>query len=101
MIYNPNHWYWAVGGSTSQVYSSAAGDYVDVTDATYRAWMASGGVPTAISADDMLLVRIGLLESSVTERMRQEALAGSTDTFSGGPHDGKTAAQAIASIVAA
>jgi hypothetical protein len=38
--YNPKDWYWRVAGSTTQVYSSAAGNYVPVNDATYIAWLA-------------------------------------------------------------
>jgi len=36
-----NH-YWVVAGSTTEVYSSAAGDYVPVTDPTYVAWLDNG-----------------------------------------------------------
>jgi hypothetical protein len=99
--YNRSHWYWAVGGSTTQVYSSASSSYVPIADATYAAWLVAGNTPTRITADDMLLLRIDILESSVTERMKQEAAAGSSNTFASGPYTGKTAAQAIAEIVAA
>jgi hypothetical protein len=46
--YNPRNWYWRVGGSTTQVYSSAVGNYVPVADATYQTWLTSGGLPTNI-----------------------------------------------------
>lgn len=49
--YNPKNWYWIVGGSTSQVYSSASGDYVPVANATYQAWRADGTMPTAIDTE--------------------------------------------------
>jgi hypothetical protein len=51
MAYDPKNWYWVVGGSTTQVYSSAIGDYVPVADATYVAWLANGNVPTKISTE--------------------------------------------------
>jgi hypothetical protein len=38
-----NH-YWIVGGSTTQVYSSAVGDYVPVSDPTYVAWLAASDI---------------------------------------------------------
>lgn len=40
-IYTPENWYWKVAGSTTQVYSSAAGSYVPVSDAAYQAWLAT------------------------------------------------------------
>jgi hypothetical protein len=46
--YNPRNWYWRVAGSDTQRYSSASGVYVPVSDATYLAWVANGGVPTNI-----------------------------------------------------
>ena len=52
--YNPANWYWIVGGSTTQVFSSVVGNYVPVTDATYVAWLASGGKPTPIDTEQNL-----------------------------------------------
>lgn len=49
--YTPQNWYWIVGGSTAQVFSSKAGDYVPVADATYAAWLAAGNVPTKIDTE--------------------------------------------------
>jgi hypothetical protein len=49
--YTPRNWYWRVAGSTTQVYSSLAADYVPVADATYQAWLASGGIPTSIASE--------------------------------------------------
>ncbi len=46
--FTPSNWYWIVAGSTTQVYSSAAGDYVAVSDPTYQAWLAAGHTPTNI-----------------------------------------------------
>jgi hypothetical protein len=52
--YNPKNWYWAVNGSTTQVYSSKAGNYVPVDDATYLAWLESGGRATPIASEASL-----------------------------------------------
>ncbi|HTB47023.1 MAG TPA: hypothetical protein VK741_25625 [Acetobacteraceae bacterium] len=49
-MYNAMNWYWAVGGSTTQVWSSQRVAYVPVTDATYLAWLATGNVPTQIAS---------------------------------------------------
>lgn len=49
--YNPQNWYWIVGGNQTQVYSSAAGDYISVSDPTYRAWISLGNVPTKIDTE--------------------------------------------------
>lgn len=46
--YNPKDWYWVVAGDTSKVFSSKIGDFVQASDPTYQAWVASGGVPTNI-----------------------------------------------------
>ena len=47
--FDPANWYWIVAGSTTQVYSSASGDYVPVTNPTYVAWKAiSGHSPRSI-----------------------------------------------------
>jgi hypothetical protein len=48
--YTPENWYWKVGGSTTQVFSSAPGAYVPITDATYLAWTADGTLPTNIGS---------------------------------------------------
>lgn len=47
--YNPRDWYWIVNGDETQVYSSATGDFVPDTDATYVEWLADGTVPTRIA----------------------------------------------------
>jgi hypothetical protein len=39
-MYTPANWYWTVAGSTTQVYSSVAGDYVPLSDSTYQGWSA-------------------------------------------------------------
>ena len=47
--YDVNNWYWFVEGDETKVYSSASGDYVPVSDATYTEWAADGSVPTRIA----------------------------------------------------
>lgn len=49
-------------------------------------------------ANTLILAEMQALEDSVTERMKQEATAGSANTFSNGIYEGKTAAQAIVII---
>lgn len=52
--YNPKNWYWVVGGDGASVYSSAAGEFVPTSDATFVAWKEDGTTPTSIaSADDL------------------------------------------------
>ncbi len=55
--YTPHDWFWLVGGDESQVYSSAARDYVPLDDPAYVAFLAAGGAPTRIgSADELAAV---------------------------------------------
>lgn len=49
--YTPSSWYWIVGESKTQVYSSAQAAYVAVTDKTYAAWLAAGNLPTNIDTE--------------------------------------------------
>lgn len=49
--YDPFNWYWKINGSTTQVFSSASGGYVAITDATYLAWTADGTLPTSIASE--------------------------------------------------
>jgi hypothetical protein len=49
-----HNWYWNVANSATQVYSSAAGDYVPLADASYQAWLALGNSPTAIASEAAL-----------------------------------------------
>lgn len=50
ITYNPHNWFWFVAGDQTRVYASALGDYISVTDPTYLAWLASGGVTTPIDS---------------------------------------------------
>ena len=95
--YNPSNWYWCVADSATQVYSSASGSYISLTDETYSAWVAKGNRATNISANDMILLQIGFLEQSITSRMLQEAASGSTLTGLG-PNKTLTSAGYIASV---
>lgn len=52
--YNPSNWYWIVAGVETQLFSSASGNYVPASDATYQAWLAGGNVPTRIASEDEL-----------------------------------------------
>lgn len=56
--FNPANCYWAVAGSTTQVYSSATGGYVSVTDPTYLAWKAIPGNPTRAIVSEAALGQI-------------------------------------------
>lgn len=49
--YDPKNWYWIVGGDQTKAYSSALGDYVPATDATFTAWRADGTPPTQIDTE--------------------------------------------------
>jgi hypothetical protein len=51
LSYSPSNWYWVVAGSTTQVFSSASGTYVAVSDATYVAWLAAGNSPSRIASE--------------------------------------------------
>ena len=49
-----NNWYWAVAGSTqTQVYSSASGDCVPLTDATFVAWGSDGTTPNDVASETL------------------------------------------------
>ena len=52
--FKPRDWYWIVAGSTTQVYSSAVGDYVPVDNVSYQAWRDDGFVPTKIDSEASL-----------------------------------------------
>jgi len=52
--FDVTNWYWAVAGSTTQVYSSATGGYVPVADADYVAWKASGKTASKIVSEAAL-----------------------------------------------
>lgn len=47
--FEPAAWYWMVGGSTTQVYSSSTSDYVALGSSVYQQWIAAGNRATVIS----------------------------------------------------
>lgn len=49
-VYDPTDWYWIVAGDDKQLWSSAAGAYVQSDDAAYKAWLAAGGLPSRIAS---------------------------------------------------
>ncbi|WP_422930152.1 hypothetical protein [Singulisphaera sp. PoT] len=53
MMYDTAHWYWIVDGDATRAWSGASRTYVPVADEGYAAWLAAGGVPTRISAEDL------------------------------------------------
>ena len=46
--------YWAIAGSTTEVYSSAANALVPIADPDYMAWTAAKGEPTPIDSEEEL-----------------------------------------------
>lgn len=54
MSYIPTNWYWVVAGSATQVFSSASGTYVPITDATYVAWLVTAH-PSRIASEAELI----------------------------------------------
>lgn len=80
--YTVENWYWVVAGSVTHVYSSAAEDYVLVSDSTYLAWVAVGGEPTPISTEALLYEVLNPETPSAIER---DFATGSIDPTDGGP----------------
>ena len=52
--YDPNDWYWVVGGDETRVFSSASADYVQSDDAAFQAWLVDGTLPTPIASEESL-----------------------------------------------
>lgn len=75
-MFNLSDWYWAADGATAQVYSSARGIFVSVSDAIFVDWYDAGNRPTNISSHDLTIIRIDILENSVTPRRAREAVLG-------------------------
>lgn len=72
--YNPSNWYWAVDGNDFQVYCSTSGSYVATSDGAYQSWLSAGNIATAISSDDLIKIRIKILEAQITQRRMREAV---------------------------
>ena len=43
--YDPKDWYWVVGGSATEVYSSKTHTFVPITNADYLTWKADAPFP--------------------------------------------------------
>jgi hypothetical protein len=81
--YNPFDWYWIVGGSTIQAYSSKASarNYISVADPAFVTWSADGTIPTTIDTESNLgavlapyLLRPipqGILDGYLDEQLKQ------------------------------
>lgn len=76
LLYDEKNWFWIVDGSETDVYSSAAGDFIPVADARFVAFAEAGGVATKITHDDMVAKRIIFLENQMTPRRLREAITG-------------------------
>ncbi len=78
MIYTASAWYWIVAGSSTQVYSSAGGAYVPITDSGYVAWLAAGNRPSRIASEAELsdvLAAAGVPAASIGTPAQQAAVA--------------------------
>jgi hypothetical protein len=51
MMYNATDWYWIVAGDETRVFSSKTGDYVQLNDVRYLAWLNLGGSPSRIASE--------------------------------------------------
>jgi len=54
MTYNPSDWYWAIGDSTTDVWSSARAKSVPIGDADYTQWLIINHNPSTIASMDEL-----------------------------------------------
>lgn len=53
-FYNPNQWFWFVGGDTTKVFSSAAGTYVMANDPSYLAFAENARASNIASEDELI-----------------------------------------------
>lgn len=72
--YTPENWYWLVGDDESQVYSSAAGKFVEPTEGTYTRWKEDGGIPTRIDTFDNLIVVLRAANVPPYHRVRKSTI---------------------------
>jgi hypothetical protein len=71
-------WYWFVAGSTTQVYSSKAKDFVPATNTAYQRWLADGKTPTNIDTP----FNLGVVLAERGDMNLQPIAAGVLDGFS-------------------
>ena len=102
------------GFYVDDIHETMPSDAVAITDSVYHQLLTdqsnglliqadSSGKPISaapvFSAAQLKINQIVILQNSITDRMKIEAMAGSTNVFqSGTAYAGKTAAQAIAAI---
>jgi hypothetical protein len=89
--YNPLDWFWVVGGSETQVYSSAVGDYVPIANTEYQTFLSDGNQPTRIASE------IELGEVLADARVRPENV-NVLDSFKG-RHADKLTLEVVAKIL--
>lgn len=54
MPFQPDDWYWIVGGDQTRVWSSRSARYYAASNAGYKSWLAGGGIPTRIDSEESL-----------------------------------------------
>lgn len=50
-LYDPTNWYWRIAGDQTRAFSSAVGDYVPNTDATFVDWLSDGSVASTVATE--------------------------------------------------
>lgn len=73
-VFNAANWYWVVAGSTTQVFSSASGTYVPITDTTYESWLATAH-PSRIASEAELSAVLAQQAPSVVMQTQAGLLA--------------------------
>lgn len=77
--YNPANWYWLVAdGPPDQIYSSAAANYLPLTDAGYVAWLANDNTATNIDSAASL---VGVLADAYPAGQAGVSPAGKSASF--------------------
>ncbi len=95
-----------VGGKLFPMHADIAASFHTAPEGTLAGYQFDGvnytaPVPPAADPNAAIKAQIAALEASITSRMIQEAVSGSNNVFpTSSTYAGKTAAQAIAEIVA-
>lgn len=50
----PPNWFWIVGGDEERAWSSEAGAFLPISDASFSAWRDAGGLPSRIASETEL-----------------------------------------------